>query len=144
MSLHCNAVKMLNSQAYEILEKRRMICLCTQPPELGLRRHVKRSRLVFEVDSSMHTAADLRGWRNLGHTSVIFAIGFRYVISEKKLILKNYSTNDICTNDDEQQWQNGSERLPYRYCTMRNFCGIRNRSGVASISTDIFRAVPIR
>jgi len=36
------------------------------------------------------------------------------------------------------------ERLAYRYCTVRNFCWISNsRSGMASISTDIFRAVPI-
>jgi len=36
------------------------------------------------------------------------------------------------------------ERLLYRHCTMRNFCRIsNNRSGVAFISTDIFRAVPI-
>jgi len=32
-----------------------------------------------------------------------------------------------------------TERLPYRYCMMCNFCWIsNNRSGVASISTDIF------
>ena len=31
------------------------------------------------------------------------------------------------------------ERPPYQYCTMHNFCWIRNnRSAVASISTDIF------
>jgi len=36
-------------------------------------------------------------------------------------------------------------RLPYQYCTMCNVCWIsNNRSGVASISTDIFRSVPIR
>jgi len=36
------------------------------------------------------------------------------------------------------------ERLPYRYSPMHNFCWISNsRSWVASISTDIFRAVPI-
>jgi len=38
-----------------------------------------------------------------------------------------------------------SERLTYWYYTMRNFCWIsNNRSGVASVSTDISRAVPIR
>jgi len=38
-----------------------------------------------------------------------------------------------------------SERLPYRYYTKCNLCWIsNNRTGVASISTDIFRAVPIR
>ena len=37
------------------------------------------------------------------------------------------------------------ERLPYRYCTVGNFCWISyNRSRVASMSTKIFRAVPIR
>ena len=35
------------------------------------------------------------------------------------------------------------QRLPYWYCTMSNFWWI-SRSGVVSISTDIFRAVPIQ
>jgi len=38
-----------------------------------------------------------------------------------------------------------TERLPYRYCTIRNFCWIsNNRFWVASISTDIFQAVHVR
>jgi len=37
------------------------------------------------------------------------------------------------------------ERLTYRYCTLCNFCWISNNSsGVASISTHVFWAVPIR
>jgi len=36
------------------------------------------------------------------------------------------------------EWGN-SERLPYRYCTVRNFCWIsNNRSGVAFVSSDNF------
>jgi len=43
---------------------------------------------------------------------------------------------------DKERLSQASERLPYQYCMMHNFCWISNNtSRVACIFTDIFRAV---
>jgi len=68
-------------------------------------------------------------------------------IVQKATAFHLYSCHTPCNTrqHNDKRTKSKFERLLYRYCTMCNFCLIsNNRTGVASLSTDISQAVLIR
>ena len=97
----------------------------------------------------IHLARSSSVWRKQKSKGVSRALNSTELSGTQLNQLGALITPSTQRNPTQLNWtelnSTGSENVQNRYCTMCNFCWIsNNRSGVASVSTDIFQTVAIR